>query len=143
MRGAASRGTATIEFVWLSILLLVPLVYVLVAVFDTQRAAYGTSTASRSAARVFLQSPDVTTGERRARLAAQVAMQDQGVDGAVVRVTCLPSPAECLQPGSSVRVFVQVSQRLPLTPTVLGDQIGAITVDSTHTQPYGTYRARR
>lgn len=140
---ADARGTATVEFVWLSILLLVPLVYVLLAVFDTQRAAYGASTASRSAARVFLQAPDAATGERRAQLAAQIAMQDQGVDGAVVRVTCLPSPGECLQPGSSVRVFVQVSQRLPLTPTVLGDQLGAITVDSTHTQPYGTYRARR
>lgn len=137
------RGTATIEFVWLSILLMVPLVYVLIAVFDTQRAAYGTSAASQSAARIFLQSPDVPTAQRRAESAALIAMQDQGVEGATVRVTCLPSPAQCLQPGSSVRVFVQVSQRLPLTPEVLGDQLGAITVDSTHTQPYGTFRAQR
>lgn len=138
-----SRGTATIEFVWLSILLLVPLVYALVAVFDTQRAAYGTSSASRSAARAFLQAPDVGTGERRARAAAQLAMTDQGVGGATVRISCLPTPADCLQPGSSVRVFVQATQRLPLTPSVLGAQLGSITVDSTHTQPYGTYRASR
>jgi hypothetical protein len=138
-----SRGTATIEFIWLSILLLVPLVYVLLAVFDTQRAAYGTSAATRSAARAFLQSPDVVTGERRAQVAARLAMEDQGVLGVAVRITCLPTPADCLQPGSSVRVFVQVTQRLPLTPSVLGDDIGSITVDSTHTQPYGTYRAKR
>jgi Flp pilus assembly protein TadG len=142
-RPGAERGTATIEFVWLSILLLVPLVYALVAVFDTQRAAYGTSAASRSAARAFLQAPDVATAERRARAAALLAMDDQGVEGATIRVTCLPSPAQCLRPGSSVRVFVQATQRLPLTPSVLGDDLGSITVDSTHTQPFGTYRARR
>ncbi|MGA9715785.1 MAG: hypothetical protein WBQ48_08155, partial [Aeromicrobium sp.] len=111
------RGTATIEFIWLSILLLVPLLYVLVAVFDAQRAAYGTSSASRAAARAFLQSPDVVTGERRARSAARLAMTDQGVDGATVQISCLPTSAACLQPGSSVRVFVQTSQRLPLTPS--------------------------
>ncbi len=139
----SSRGTATIEFVWLSILLLVPLLYVLIAVFDVQRAAYGTSSASRAAARAFLQSPDVATGEGRARSAALLAMTDQGVGDATVRVWCLPTSADCLQPGSSVRVFVQATRRLPLTPAVLGENIGSITVDSIHTQPYGTYRARR
>ena len=33
-------GTATVEFVWLTILLLAPFVYVLLAVFDTQRASF-------------------------------------------------------------------------------------------------------
>ena len=136
-------GTATIEFVWLSILLLVPFVYILVAVFDAQRASYGVSTASRSAARAFLQAPDVAAGERRARLAAQVALDDQGLDGASVRITCLPSPADCLQPGSSVRIVVRTTQALPLTPSALGSQLGGITVDSTHTQPYGTFRSER
>ncbi|MCW2770768.1 MAG: hypothetical protein JWR27_2201 [Aeromicrobium sp.] len=136
-------GTATIEFVWLTLLLLVPLVYVLVAVFDTQRASYGVSTASRSAARAFLQSPDPAAGERRARIAARVALGDQGLDGASVRITCLPSPGDCLEPGSSVRVVVRATQPLPLTPSALGSQLGGITVDSTHTEPYGTYRSER
>jgi Flp pilus assembly protein TadG len=136
-------GTATIEFVWLSILLLVPFVYILVAVFDTQRASYGVSTASRSAARAFLQAPDVATGEKRARLAARVALDDQGLPGASVRITCLPSPADCLRPGSSVRVVVRTTQALPLTPSALGAQLGGITVDSTHTEPYGTFRRQR
>nr|MCW2728986.1 hypothetical protein [Aeromicrobium sp.] len=137
------QGTATVEFVWLTILLLVPLVYVLVAVFDTQRAAYGVSTASRSAARAFLQSPDVASGEQRARLAARVALDDQGLDGATVHVTCLPSPGECFEPGSSVRVVVRATQPLPLTPSSLGSRLGGVTVDSTHTEPYGTFRRSR
>jgi Flp pilus assembly protein TadG len=137
------RGTATIEFVWLTILLLVPLVYVLVAVFDTQRAAYGVSTASHAAARAFLQSPDAATGERRARAAARVALDDQGLSGATVRVSCLPSPATCFEPGSAVRVVVRATQPLPLTPSALGPRLGGVTVDSTHTEPYGSFRSRR
>jgi Flp pilus assembly protein TadG len=136
------RGTATVEFVWLSILLVVPLVYVLIAVFDVQRASYAVSAASRSAARAYLQAGDPVTGEQRARAAASVALDDQDVDAAV-SITCHPSAAACLQPGSSVRVVVRTVQPLPLTPSALGDQVGGVAVDSTHTEPFGTFRSRR
>jgi len=136
------QGTATVEFVWLSILLLVPFVYVLIAVFDTQRASYAVSAASRSAARAYLQAADPATGEQQARIAARVALDDQDVD-ADVTISCEPGPADCLQPGSSVRVMVLTVQPLPLTPSALGDQLGGIAVDSTHTEPFGTYRAGR
>lgn len=138
-----SEGTATIEFVWLSVLLLVPLVYLMIAVFDAQRAAYGVSAASRSAARAYLQAPDVAVGEQRARSAARVALDDQGVAAASVRITCLPTPDDCLEPGSSVRVVVRTTQALPLTPSALGDRLAGITVDSTHTEPYGSFRGKR
>ncbi|MGZ5406935.1 hypothetical protein [Aeromicrobium sp.] len=133
-------GTAVIEFIWLALLLLIPVVYILIAVFDVQRAAYGASAASRSAARAFVLAPDVPTAFQRADRAASVALGDQDVSGASVSVTCTPTPADCLTPGSSVRVVVRMTQPLPLTPQALGDQITPITVDSTHVEPYGTYR---
>ncbi|MFZ0139565.1 MAG: hypothetical protein WAL70_00655 [Aeromicrobium sp.] len=136
------RGTATVEFIWLTILLLVPFVYALIAVFDIQRASFAVSAASRSAARAFLQAADPASGEQRARVAARVALDDQDVDADVV-ISCEPSPADCLQPGSSVRVVVHTVQPLPLTPSALGDQLGGIAVDSTHTESFGTYRAGR
>ncbi|MFI5427639.1 hypothetical protein [Aeromicrobium sp. UC242_57] len=136
-------GSATVEFVWLTLLLLVPFVYLLIAVFDTQRASYGVSTASRAAARAFLQSPDAVTGERRARAAARIALSDQGLRGASVDVTCLPTRAACLRPGSSVRVRVRTTQRLPLTPQVLGGQLGGVRVDSTHIEAFGSFRSGR
>ena len=142
MKRRRESGTATVEFIWLTILLLVPFVYALIAVFDTQRASFAVSAASRSAARAFLQAADPVSGEQRARVAARVALDDQGVDADVV-ITCEPSPADCLQPGSSVRVVVHTVQPLPLTPSALGDQLGGIAVDSTHTEPFGTYRAGR
>lgn len=135
-------GTATVEFVWMTILLLVPFVYVLVAVFDTQRASYAVAAASTSAARAYLQADDPGAGERQARAAARIALDDHDVDAEVV-ISCEPRPADCLQPGSSVRVAIRTVQPLPLTPSALGDQLGGIAVDSTHTEPYGSYRAGR
>lgn len=137
------EGTAVIEFIWLALLLIVPIVYILIAVFDVQRAAYGVSAASRSAARAFILAPNVPTAYERANQAATVALGDQQVDGAVIVITCTPTPADCLTPGSSVRVVVRMTQPLPLTPTALGDQIAPITVDSTHVEPYGTFRGAK
>ena len=93
MKRRREHGTATVEFVWLTILLLVPFVYVLIAVFDTQRASYAVSTASRSAARAYLQAADPAAGEQQARAAARVALDDQRVDADVL-VTCVPSAAD-------------------------------------------------
>lgn len=140
-RTRGDRASATVEFVWLAILLLVPIVYILIAVFTVQRAAYGVSAASKAAARAFLLAPDVPSAHRSAQIAARTALRDQGVEEATVSVVCLPRPAACLTTGSSIRVVVTTTQQLPLTPSALGDQIAAITVDSTHTEPFGRYRA--
>ncbi|RYY42504.1 MAG: hypothetical protein EON53_15950 [Actinomycetales bacterium] len=136
------RGSAPVEFVWLTVLLLVPFVYMMIAVFDAQRAAYGVSSASKAAARAYVQAPDTATAADRARRAAAVALADQRVDADVV-VTCLPTPDACLQPGSSVRVSVRTVQPLPLTPSALGERIGGIAVDSDHTEPFGSFREGR
>jgi len=136
-------GSAVIEFIWLALLLLIPVVYILIAVFEVQRAAYGVSAASRSAARAFILAPDVPTAFDRADRAALVALGDQDVAGASVDITCSPTPADCLTPGSSVRVVVRMTQNLPLTPQALGDQLAPITVDSTHVEPYGSFRGAK
>ncbi|MGH3359157.1 MAG: hypothetical protein ACRDO7_10170 [Nocardioidaceae bacterium] len=144
-RGARDDGTALIEFVWLGLLLLVPLVYIMLTVSDVQRAAYGASTASRAAGRAFVLAPDAATGQARAMSAAQTALADQGVPDQYVRVDidCAPTTASCLMPGSTVTVVVTVRQRLPLAPDVMGGSAPAVTVDSTHTEPYGTFREVR
>ncbi|MFT4300058.1 MAG: hypothetical protein QM597_10535 [Aeromicrobium sp.] len=135
-----SQGTATVEFVWLTVLLLVPLVYLMLGVFEAQRAAFAVSSASQAAGRSFVRAPDLATAQQRAEQAARVALADHGVTGARVDIACQPTPADCLQPGSKVRVTVTVDQPLPLMPSVLGDDLGTITVDAVHTQAYGSYR---
>ena len=133
------RGTASVEFVWLSLLLLVPFVYSLLCVFDVQRAAFAVSVASRSAARAYLLAPSADLAHDRALGAARVALDDQGIQ-ARVSLRCEPSDA-CLSPGSSIQVVVRTTVALPLTPSVLGDRFGGIVVDSTHRETFGRFRA--
>lgn len=139
------QGTAIVEFVWLALLLIVPLLYVVIAVFDTQRVAYAASVAARSASRAFVTAPDQASGYARARLAARLAFADQGVDDPhlTLRISCRPQPGACLVPGSLVSAEVHSAADLPLMPRVLGADTPRITVDAIHQSPYGRFREAR
>jgi Flp pilus assembly protein TadG len=136
------HGSAVVEFSWLAILLMVPLVYVMLAVFDVQRASYGATAATRAAGRAFVIVPDgMTEDDARARAfeAAQLAMKDQGMElsPGQLSITCNPA---CLQPGSTVTVTLDTEVRLPLIPDALGGEPPAIHISAGHTEPYGDYR---
>lgn len=139
------RGTAIVEFVWLAILLLVPLLYILLAVFETQRASYAASAAARSASRAFVTSPDQTTAYSRAEAAARLAFGDQGIDAAdfTLSISCRPEPRRCLTPGSVVSAEVRSAADLPLMPSALGGNTPRIAVEAVHRSPYGTFREAR
>ena len=144
-RGRNERGTALIELTWLSILLLVPLLYLLLAVFEVQRAAYGVSAATRAAARAYSLAPSQAVAGARAREAAAVALADQGLglsEGSL-QVRCVPTPHDCLAPGSVIDARMVVPVRLPLVPDALGANTPSIRVDAEHEVPYGPYREER
>ena len=137
-------GTAIIEFVWLAIILLVPLLYVVLAAFDAQRAAYAASATARSAGRAFVTAPDQASGYARAREAVRLAYADQRLDSAPsVTISCRPAPHDCLTPGSVVRAEVHSAVAFPLVPVVFGSQTPAIQIDADHEAPYGTFREAR
>lgn len=141
-RGAA--GTAIVEFVWLALLLLVPLVYVVLAVFGAQRTSYAAAAAARSAGRAFATAPDEASAYARAERAVRLALDDQGVDArAHLTIRCRPDPAHCLTPGSVITAEVRTAATLPLLPAVLGGHAPRISVASVHTAPYGTFREPR
>ena len=143
MRRRGEEGNAVVEFVWLGILLLVPLVYILIAVFDVQRGAFGTSAAARAAGRAFTLADDATLGRARAHEAARVALSDQGMTGPFsLHIGCVPRP--CLSPGSVTTVRVSTQVQLPFAPDVLGGGRASFRVESVHRVPLGTYvEARR
>ena len=145
MSRCEETGTAIVELVWLALLLIVPLLYVVIAVFDTQRTAYAASVAARSASRAFVTAPDQHTGYARARLAARLAFADQGVDHPHLSlvISCRPSPGACLTPGSVVSAHVVSAAELPLMPHALGRNTPRITVDAVHGSPYGRFREAR
>jgi Flp pilus assembly protein TadG len=138
-------GTALVEVVWLVLLLLVPLVYVVVAVFDVQRASYAVSGAARAAARAYTLAPDEGSAPARARSAAAVALRDQDIEIADVAllISCRPVPDNCLSPGSSVTVEITHQVRLPLAPSALGGSAPSFRVQTSSTVAYGTYREDR
>lgn len=131
------RGSAIVEFHFLGILLLVPLVYIMLAALDVQKASYGVTQAAREAGRVFV----ATGSEPGARHAAAVALRDQGVSPAhvAIRFTCSASP--CFRPGADVSVTVETVVPLPFIPDALAGTVNArIPVEATHVAVIDQYR---
>lgn len=127
-------GNAVLEYVYLSILLLVPLIYVLITVFLVQRAAFGTTEAARAAARAYERAGGAELGEQRARDAIAVALHDQGVtEVPEIGFDCAGTP--CAGPDGKVKVTVTAWVRLPVLGSVFGDaRRGAIKVQASHVE---------
>lgn len=135
------RGSALVEVVWLGILLMVPLVYVVLSVFEVQRGAFAVSAAARSAARAYALSDSDEAGHAAAEAAVRAALADQGLDQpATLHITCTPDPRHCLQPGSTIRVHIGTQVDLPLLPDVLGGNKPSFRLEGVQQVPYGTYR---
>lgn len=138
-------GTALVEFIWLAVILLVPLLYVVTTVFDVQRTAYAASAAARSASRAYVAGADQQAAQRAAQVAAALAFADQGLADAefTLRIRCTPDPDQCLTPGSVVTAVIGASRALPLMPALFGGTAPAVSVEAEHRSPYGTFREAR
>jgi hypothetical protein len=136
------RGSALVELCWLGILLILPVLWIVMSVFQVQRGAFGVSAAARAAARAYVLAPDDATGLVRARAAARLALADQGVHDVVpvVRVTCTPYPGDCHQGTSVITVSVHSRVVLPLMPDALGDGRPSFALDATQTVPIGQFQ---
>lgn len=117
----ADDGSASLEFITTGVLLLVPLVYLVVAVASIQGAALAVEGAARQAARVYVQAPSAAMADDRMTHAVEFALADYGLRSADAHVTvsCTPHPDVCLTRNGSVTVTVRVSAPLPLVPDVL------------------------
>lgn len=138
--GPSEQGGALVEFTWLAVLLMVPLVYVLLCVFQVQRAAFAVTEGARQGGRAFAVASDADSGQARAEIAVGLAMADQGItDLPVTDVRCAQT---CLTPGSSVTVQVDLLVRLPVLSLLFpGDQAPGIPVSATHVAVVDGFRA--
>lgn len=139
-RAAADQGSALVEFVWLAVLLMVPLVYVVLTAVSIQRVAFGVTAATRDGARAYATAGSDAEGERRAELAMTLAMHDQGVhwspSGRVV------SCGSCdYSPGSVFTVELRQRVELPLLPGWLCGRecVAGITVSAQHSERISCY----
>jgi Flp pilus assembly protein TadG len=141
-RRGGQRGSALVEVSWLGILLMLPVVWIVMSVFQVQRGAFGITAAARAAARAYSLAPDDQTGLTRARTAARLALDDQGVHGVTpaVVVSCTPYPHDCHQGTSVITVSVQSRVVLPLMPAVLGSNRPSYALEATQTVPIGQFQ---
>lgn len=126
-------GSAVLEFTFLGLLLLVPVVYLVLTVGAIQGASFAVVGAADQAAKVFAQSETCEEGHARAQQAVDFAISDFGFPPERAEVT-ITSGGVCLEPGSSVTVAVDLRVPLPLIPTMPGLNTSAATVDSSATQ---------
>src|SRR5690554_7592615 len=92
------NGPASLEFITVGMLLLLPLVYLVLVVAALQAGALAVEGAARQAARVFVQGDTERSATAQAERAIQFALADYGLDSAdaTVVVSCAPRPSECL-----------------------------------------------
>ena len=119
------RGSAIVEFVFIALVVFVPLVYLVAGFSSVQRGVFASTAAAREAGRAIATAPDPVTGQARAERAAQLAVEDQSVDATDVRLAYAPAGSGCdaagsytptLAPGEEFNVCVTVTVRIPLLP---------------------------
>jgi hypothetical protein len=119
------RGSALVEFVFVALVVFVPLVYLVAGFSAVQRGVFASTAAAREAGRALGTAPDPVSGQARAERAVQLAVQDQSVDATDVRLAYAPRGASCdaagsytptLTPGEVFSVCVTVTVRIPLLP---------------------------
>ncbi len=107
------RGGALVEFIVLVVALLIPVVYLVMALALVQASVFAAEGASREAARVLAADPGDTA---TARAQVDLAFGDYGLPApAEVTMGCVPAGCH----GEGARVAVRVSTTVPL-PLVLG-----------------------
>ena len=141
MNRRTERGSALVELTWLGLLLMVPLLWIVLSVFEVQRGAFAVSGAARAAGRAYALAPSDAVGQARAQAAARQVLADQGVGeqplGLVV--TCAPA-GDCHAPGTVITVDVRSRVDLPLLPDVLGGGRPSFALNASHTVPVGQFR---
>lgn len=108
--GDAERGSAIVEFLGGTVVLLIPLVYLVIALTQLQAATFAAQAAARDAGRI-IATAEPATSQFLAAQSVTLAFADQGIavdGGRALTVFC---EDEC---GPGDRVLAQVAIDLPL-----------------------------
>lgn len=111
--GEDESGEATIEFIGVVVLFVVPLFYFLWCMGMLQSTAYAAEAAARNAARIVSVNPSHVDA---ARIQADLAFSDYNIEAErTVEISCYP--VSCPQGVGRVVVRVESSVPLPLIPS--------------------------
>lgn len=126
----ADEGNVIVEFIGVTVALLVPIAIIANSCIVVASAYLSTDVSARTAARAFVVSSSDATGSRVARTAAGLVAQDFDSRNEVIttKITCSKKP--CLTPGGYVTVKVSRKVKLNL-PRALGSRSVLVTAQHT------------
>jgi len=138
----ADDGSAVIEFLGITLILLVPTVYLVLVLGRIQAGTFAAESAAAQAARAVVVGGDYATGVTAAVASVRVALADQGFDGddaeSALAVSCASVP--CLAPGSTVATRVDVDVPLPFVPGFVRDVVPlSVRVSAEHVAAVDQY----
>lgn len=139
MSGRRDEGSALVEFLGASLVLLVPLIYLVLTVGRLQAASFAAESAASGAARVFVVAPGQSSAEALAVDATRLAFEDQHVplDDAASAVTLACLGGACGTSGTAVVARVRVEVSLPFVPAFVRSHVPlAVPVEAT---AHGTF----
>jgi hypothetical protein len=113
----SESGSAVVEFVFLAVLLLVPLLYLVMTLGRVQAGAFAVSMSAREAGRAYVTASSQDAAIARARAAARLSFSDQGFEDDRTALTLRCDGRPCLRPGARVEVTAAVRVPLPLVPS--------------------------
>lgn len=126
-------GSAALEFIGLGVILLVPLVYLVLALGAIQGQTLGVESAARHTARTMSAAEGVADAAARADAAMRSAIEEYGMDPATVDIDirCAPMAVVCPSAGATVVVTVTAEVALPFVPPVFGlDRVSSVRVQA-------------
>lgn len=130
-------GSAALEFITVGVILLVPLVYLVLALGVIQEQTLGAEAAARHTARVISQASDAETAAARSDAVLAGVIDEYGLDAGAVQVSisCTPAGAACPSAGATMVVTVRTSASLPLVPPLFGlDRMATIPLEASAVQ---------
>ncbi|WP_461164955.1 hypothetical protein [Arthrobacter sp. R4-81] len=136
----AERGSAVVEFTFLAVLLMVPLVYFIITVGQIQGGSFAVVGAADQAAKVFVAQADPESGRIAAEQAVMLALADHGHPAANARMETVCKPADCAAAGAAVTVTVHLSVPLPFVPFNESLGLTVSELNGSATQIVGRFR---
>lgn len=130
-------GSASLEFITVGLLMLIPLVYLVVALGTIQGQSLGVDAAARHTARAISLASDSDAAGQRADAVLTTVAAEYGIEPGElhVAVSCLPLASPCPSAGATVMVTVSTRVKLPLVPALLGlDRIASVSVEAASAQ---------
>jgi Flp pilus assembly protein TadG len=129
-----------VEFTFLALLLMVPLVYFIITMGQIQGGSFAVAGAADQAAKVYVAQPDASSAQTAAEQTALIALADYGHTAADSHVSISCDQSDCQAAGTAVTVTVHLTVHLPFVPFSDDFRLNASEVEASSTQLVGRFR---